>query len=214
MRPLIHTRSTRYSAMSFADKCKALTSFFGLDTTEKLAARIASMNEAMGVVNVATTSLPEQIDRLVEMTGISVSTGVGGETSSSQQAEPDLMVDDDELGTSLPMGSSYSIRDKRAEYLQRHKLRELPSTLVDERGAKVREFQLMMEGSAEAPEKYRHGDHFDDGRTQIAGGYSLTPSMTADWASPSFFKDACSKLASRPPIRRCHPVEGKFPEFR
>ena len=202
--------------MSFAAKVEALQAFFGTPpdgTQHPLADRLASMHTAMGMKIEGT--LPEQVEALLEVTGVSVASGSGDADSSDAAAKTSKRADD--LGTSL--GGIGSGPDKRQlAALAKHKARD-SKPLVDERAVEIAKLRKLFEGRANGPDKYKHADYLGPDAegtlpTQIAGGLSYSLSMVQEWESPAFFKDTATKMATKPVMRRCNPVAGKYPEFR
>ena len=196
--------------MSFAEQVAALQKFFGVsDDQLPLDARVGAMNSAMGIA--AEGTLPEQVERLLAATGVSVA-------SSSSSSEPPAAARRADAGTSLPIGMSND--PKLVKSLAKHAARSTKlmqaGPQADERGAKIAALRHLMEGGPDVPEKYRHADYKEEGNkgTQIAGGISYSNSMGHSIESEGFFKNVATQLAKKPAIRRCNPVGGMYPEFR
>ena len=205
--------------MSFADKVHALQSFFGIATGDRtLVERVAAMNAAMGIADADRLPLPEQVEALLAATGVNVAAGAAASSGSEGAA-----AGGSGSGAGAWMGTTLDHIGTRpdtklAKALARHAARQ-HKPLPDERQQKIAELRVMMEGGPNAPDKYKHADYLPadaEGAlpTQIAGGRSYSESMVQFWESPSFFKDVATKLATKPAVRRCNPVGGKYPEFR
>ena len=194
--------------MSFSDKVDALHGFFGItDTSKPLADRIVSMNSAMGITGEG--ALPQQVDALLAATGLRIA-------SDGETAAPVPAASSDSL-TSLG-GIGTRPDPKLTKHLAKHKARQV-EPLKNERGQKIVALRKLMEGGPGVPDKYKHADFLpanEEGMvpTQIAGGISYSKSQVQDWESPSFFKDVATVQATKPIMRRCNPVGGKYPEFR
>lgn len=109
-------------------------------------------------------------------------------------------------GYALPTGDGRDLRREAA--LMRHhaamSTAAVPSPSAAgahmTRAEKVRQYQEMIEGGPGS--KYPHADHVPGGGTQIAGMSVQTASMTADFDSPIFFKNASNVLAKGAPAIR------------
>ena len=72
--------------MSLVEKVAALRLFFGVDDALQLLPAIASMTAMMGIV--AEGSIPQQVDHLVALSGVSVGRAPASSKGAAQAATP------------------------------------------------------------------------------------------------------------------------------
>lgn len=116
---------------------------------------------------------------------------------------------DGALTTALPWQESPD--EARLAALKQHQQRKSKPLVVSDREAQIRAYQDLVSGGADGTGKYAHADLRPNGGTQIGGSSTSTPSMTADFDSPTLFKTSSTILGKgAPPIRGAMPPHLAF----